>query len=347
MREREEDVRDEPGLFPHFEHPRADVIGQVFELRPGIAADRGRGHGRGDSKSDRGNEVAVVIPRRDRLSIRRRHRVPGHRSSERRASGTAEPLRRGFSPPAVCYIRPMLPALPTGAVTFLFSDIEGSTSLWEQAPEAMRSLLAWHDRVVRSAIESSGGYVVKTTGDGVYAVFADAKNAIAACVQAQRTLQAPEADATSTRPPPSDPPTPLRVRMGLHRREAELRDGDYFGAAPNRTARIMSVAHGGQVLLSAATADAAHVDLPGDVSPRDMGEHRLKGLLNPERLVQLVAPGLRTDFPPLASQAGHSLPAERDAFVGRIDRAKLGTSSGICRSFLASVTTRCRTTRRR
>jgi predicted ATPase/class 3 adenylate cyclase/uncharacterized protein HemY len=212
----------------------------------------------------------------------------------------------------------MLNALPTGTVTFLFSDIEGSTALWEQAPETMRSLLAWHDGVVRSAIESSGGHVVKTTGDGMYAVFATANDAIAACVQAQRTLQARARDAARGDASP-DKPITLKVRIGLHSGEAELRDGDYFGAALNRTARIMSVAHGEQVLLSSATAQSVGTDLPGDVALREMGEHRLKGLLNPERLLQLVAPGLHADFPPLASQTGHSLPAERDAFVGRLD----------------------------
>ena len=218
-----------------------------------------------------------------------------------------------------CYIRSMVTMLPSGAVTFLFSDIEGSTTLWEQAPEAMRSLLAWHDRVLRSAIESSGGHVVKTTGDGVYAVFAMAKGAIAACVGAQRALQAPTIDPASIAAQAQDRPISLRVRMGLHSGEAEYRDGDYFGAALNRAARIMSAAHGEQVLLSTATAELVSSGLPGDLTLRDMGEHRLKGLLNPERLLQVVAPGLRADFPPLASQTGHSLPAERDPFVGRDD----------------------------
>ncbi|HVN34422.1 MAG TPA: adenylate/guanylate cyclase domain-containing protein [Casimicrobiaceae bacterium] len=209
--------------------------------------------------------------------------------------------------------------LPTGSVTFLFCDIEGSTTLWEQAPNAMRSLLAWHDGVLRSVIESSGGHIVKTTGDGAYAVFGIAKNAIAACLHVQRKLQEAAnegADATAQAP---EPPVTLRVRMGLHSGVAELRDGDYFGAALNRAARIMSVAHGEQVLLSATTAELLRGDLPDGVTLREMGEHRLKGLPNPERLLQIVAPGLRADFPPLVSRAGHSLPAERDAFVGRTD----------------------------
>ena len=106
--------------------------------------------------------------------------------------------------------------------------------------------------------------------------------------------------------------------MGLHTGVAELRDGDYFGAALNRAARIMSAAHGEQVLLSAATAELVREQLPEGVTLREMGEHRLKGLLSPERLLQVVASDLRADFPPLASlTGGHSLPAERDAFVGR------------------------------
>jgi predicted ATPase/class 3 adenylate cyclase len=213
----------------------------------------------------------------------------------------------------------MSSVLPTGTVTFLFSDIEGSTTLWEQAPEAMQSLLEWHDRVLRSAIESSGGHVVKTTGDGVYAVFGTAKGAIAASLRAQRSLQAPRMDVTAAVAPAPDRPITIRVRMGLHSGAAELRDGDYFGAALNRAARIMSVAHGEQVLLSSTTAELLRGDLPDGVTLREMGEHRLKGLPNPERLLQVVASGLRAEFPPLASQAGHSLPAERDAFVGRSD----------------------------
>jgi predicted ATPase/class 3 adenylate cyclase/Tfp pilus assembly protein PilF len=206
----------------------------------------------------------------------------------------------------------------TGTTTFLFTDIEGSTTLWEQHPDAMQAALARHDGLLRHAIESSNGSIVKSTGDGVYAVFAVATDALAACLAAQRALQ-PRAGvsnltprATEERMPPS-----LRVRMGLHTGVAELRDSDYFGLVLNRAARIMSAAHGGQVLLSAVTADLVREHLPEGVTLREMGEHRLKGLLNPERLLQVVASDLRADFPPLESLTGHSLPAERDAFVGR------------------------------
>jgi class 3 adenylate cyclase len=208
---------------------------------------------------------------------------------------------------------------PTGTVTFLFTDIEGSTPLWEQRPDAMQAALARHDRLLRHAIESFDGRIVKSTGDGVYAVFAAATDALAACLAAQRCLQEPETSASNVTPRGTEDrmPLSLRVRMGLHTGAAELRDGDYFGAVLNRAARIMSAAHGGQVLLSAATAELIRRRLPEGVTLREMGEHRLKGLLNPERLLQVVAPDLRADFPPLASLTGHSLPVERDAFVGR------------------------------
>jgi len=212
-----------------------------------------------------------------------------------------------------------MPDLPSGTVTFLFTDIEGSTTLWEHAPTTMRGLLAWHDGILRSAIESSGGHVVKTTGDGVYAVFGTAKDAIAACVQAQRHLQEAALCPASTTAQMPEPPIRLKVRMGLHSGAAEFRDGDYFGAPLNRAARIMSVAHGEQVLLSSTTMELLRGELPDGTSLREMGEHRLKGLPNPERLFQLAASGLRTEFPPLVSQAAHTLPAERDAFVGRTD----------------------------
>ncbi len=207
-------------------------------------------------------------------------------------------------------------AFPTGVVTFLFTDIEGSTSLWDQHPDAMQAALARHDRILRHAIESSGGRIVKSTGDGAYAVFAAANPALAACLAAQRLLQESE-PGTSNLASTDGAALSLRVRMGLHSGAAELRDADYFGATLNRAARIMAAAHGGQVLLSSATAELVRGQLPEDVTLRDMGEHRLKGLLNPERLLQIVALDLRADFPPLATLTGHSLPAERDAFVGR------------------------------
>jgi len=209
--------------------------------------------------------------------------------------------------------------LPPGSVTFLFTDIEGSASLWERYPDSMREALARHDALLRHAVESCHGRVVKTTGDGALAVFSAPSDAIAACVAAQQALQAldvdlarPTVDVSATEARPV-----LRVRMGLHTGVAELRANDYFGNAPNRAARIMSVAHGGQILLSETTAALVRNRLPARVSLREMGEFSLRGLLQPERLLQVVAPELRADFPLLLSLNANSLPAERDTFVGR------------------------------
>jgi len=209
---------------------------------------------------------------------------------------------------------------PTGTVTFLFTDIEGSTTLWEQHPAVMQAALARHDTALRQAIESSNGHVVKTTGDGRLPVFDAAADALGACLAAQRALHVEDMRAAASQliVAARDAEPALRVRMALHTGVAEFRDNDYFGTALNRAARIMSAAHGEQILLSAATAELLRDQLPEGVTLRDMGEHRLKGLPNPQRLLQVVAPDLRADFPPLASlTGGHSLPAERDAFVGR------------------------------
>jgi len=211
--------------------------------------------------------------------------------------------------------------LPTGTVTFLFTDIEGSTPLWEQSPEAMRAALAGHDGSLRRAIESSNGVIVKTTGDGVHAAFALAADALAACLAAQRELRSAETKALDVDPasPPSSVPVALRVRMALHTGVAELRDGDYFGGTLNRAARIMSAAHGGQILLSATTAELVRRQLPAGTTLRDVGEHQFKGLPNSERLFQIVAPDLRDDFPPLHSlkTKANNLPIQVTSFINR------------------------------
>ncbi len=137
--------------------------------------------------------------------------------------------------------------LPSGTVTFLFTDIEGSTRLWEVHPEAMRDALARHDQLLREAIEAHGGYVVKTTGDGFHAAFGTAEAGVVASVAAQRALD------SEIWPLPES----LLVRMGLHTGAASVRDGDYFGSSLNRAARLMGVAHGGQIVCSQATADLA------------------------------------------------------------------------------------------
>jgi predicted ATPase/class 3 adenylate cyclase len=202
-------------------------------------------------------------------------------------------------------------ALPTGTVTFLFTDLEGSTRLWEEHPDAMRSALARHDEILRDAVEKRDGYVVKTTGDGLHAAFAVAPDAVAAALDAQLQLLAE----------PWPLPEPLRVRMGLHTGVAEVRDGDYYGPAVNRAARVAAAAHGGQVVASAATADLVRDDLGAEITLLDLGEHRLRDLGRPERIVQIAHPDLPSDFPPLRSLDAYpgNLPVQRSAFVGRAD----------------------------
>ncbi len=197
--------------------------------------------------------------------------------------------------------------LPTGTVTFLLTDIEGSTPLWEKQPEAMKAALASHDAILRAAIEAWHGRVIKSTGDGIHAVFPTALEALQATIQAQTILQSPLSNLQ------------IKVRMGLHTGEAELRDGDYFGTSLNRTGRIMAVGYGGQVLLSDVTAGLVREALPAETSLQDLGEHRLKGLSNPEHLWQVIAPGLPGGFPPLQSLSTlpNNLPLQLTSFIGR------------------------------
>src|SRR3954469_24821232 len=179
----------------------------------------------------------------------------------------------------------------SGTVAFLFTDIEGSTRLWEEQPAAMTAALARHDAILRAAIEAAGGRVVKTTGDGMMAVFGFAYGAAAAAIAAQEALLSEAWEATG----------PLRVRMAVHAGEAERRGDDFFGPTVNRTARIMSAGHGGQVLLSAAAAALAVDDLPEGASLRDLGEYRLRDIGRPERVFQLQHPSLAANFPPLTT----------------------------------------------
>ncbi len=199
--------------------------------------------------------------------------------------------------------------LPTGTVTFLFTDIAGSTRLWERHPDAMRGALARHDALVRSAIEAHGGHVFKTVGDAFCAAFQTAPAAVAAALAAQRALAAEAWPAEA----------PIAVRVGIHTGAAEARDGDYVGTALNRVARLMGAGHGGQVLVSAAAWELVRDDLPAGVGLRDLGEQRLKDLRRPERVFQLSGPGLAAEFPPLATLDArpHNLPVQVTSFVGR------------------------------
>jgi class 3 adenylate cyclase len=180
---------------------------------------------------------------------------------------------------------------PTGVVTFLFTDIEGSTRLWEERPDDMRDALARHDAILRTAIEDHRGFVVKTTGDGALAVFELAPDAVAAAADALRGLASETLGPIET----------LRVRVAIHTGTADRRDGDYYGPTLNQASRMMSVAHGGQVLLSQTSVDAVRHTLPDGLGLLDLGDHRLRDVAVPQRVHQLTIPGLRSDFPPLHS----------------------------------------------
>ncbi len=202
-------------------------------------------------------------------------------------------------------------SLPIGTVTFLFSDIQGSTSLWENHPEEMRVALARHDVLMRSAIESNEGIVFKTIGDAFCAAFATAADGISAAMDAQKALHAEN----------WNPAVTLRVRMGLHTGSVEHRDNDYFGPPLNRVARLMSIGHGSQVLVSAATQELVRDSLPPQVSLHDMGPHRLKDLIRAEVIYQVQHPDLPSQFPPLRSlnnpELPNNLPQQVTSFIGR------------------------------
>ena len=176
-------------------------------------------------------------------------------------------------------------------MTFLFTDVEGSTRRWEADAEGMRAALAAHDEVLRKTIEGHGGWLFKHTGDGVCAAFASPRSAVDAAVAAQRALELP-------------------VRMGLATGEAEVRDGDYFGAVLNRAARVMAAGHGGQILLAESTAG-----LLSGVDLMDLGPRRLRDLPAPIGVFQVRAAGLTADFPPLRAldvSPGNLRPANDD-----------------------------------
>jgi len=186
-------------------------------------------------------------------------------------------------------------AAPSGVVTFLFTDVEGSTRRWEADAEGMRAALAAHDDVLCKAIERHGGWLFKHTGDGVCAAFKSPRSAVDAAVAAQLQLELP-------------------VRMGLATGEAELREGDYFGAVLNRAARVMAAGHGGQILLADSTAG-----LLSGVDLIDLGPRRLRDLPTPVQVFQVQAEGVRTDFPSLrALDAGPgNLRPQTTSFIGR------------------------------
>jgi predicted ATPase/class 3 adenylate cyclase len=193
-------------------------------------------------------------------------------------------------------------------VTFLFTDIEGSTRLWDEHAEAMRQALARHDSILRASIDGHDGLVFSTGGDGVAAAFQRAGDAVSAAISAQRGLSAE----------PWPVGLQLKVRMGLHTGEAQERDGDYFGTPVNRTARLMAVGHGGQILVSGTTAELLD-DRALRSQLRDLGQHRLRDLQEAQQIYQVWADGLDATFPALRSLDAyvHNLPPQRTEFVGR------------------------------
>src|SRR5947207_7105513 len=197
----------------------------------------------------------------------------------------------------------------TGTVTFLFTDIEGSTRLWEQEPERMRPALARHDAVSRAAVEGNRGVVVKMTGDGVHAVFDDPLDAINATLDLQHAIGNLHDTNGIT----------LSVRCGVHAGAVQRRDNDFYGSAVNRGARIMSAAHGGQVLVSHAVATLVLDRLPAGVALRDLGSVRLRDLAHPERVYQVVGSELRAEFPALRSMEAtpNNLSHQITSFIGR------------------------------
>ena len=199
--------------------------------------------------------------------------------------------------------------LPDGTVTFLFTDIEGSAKLWEEHPDAMPAALARHDVLLRVLVQTHGGRVFKTVGDGVYAAFATAPEALAAALAAQQALLSEMWTA------------PIRVRMALHTGIAEQRENDYFGATLNRVSRLLAAGHGGQVLISAATQELARDYLPENAALRDLGAVRLRDLARPETVFQLLHPALPDTFPPLKSldspEYPNNLPQQVTSLIGR------------------------------
>ena len=198
---------------------------------------------------------------------------------------------------------------PTGTITFLFSDIEGSSQKWEQQPEAMRLALAGHDALLRQTFEAHGGYVFKTIGDAFCVAFDTAQAGLTAALEAQRALRTARWDGIGE----------LKVRMALHTGAAEHRDSDYFGQSLNRVSRILSSAHGGQVLLSLPTEELVRDLLPTGVQLRHLGEHRLRDLARPEQLFQLMSKDLPSQFPALRSleSVPNNLPVQLTSFIGR------------------------------
>jgi len=201
--------------------------------------------------------------------------------------------------------------LPTGTVTFLFTDIEGSTRLWDEAEELMRTAMVRHDEIVDRILGARHGVNVNPRGEGDsrFIVFPDATDAVTAAIDLQRGLQAEAWDL----------PRPIKVRIALHTGVADMRGGDYYGSTVNRAARLRSLARGGQTVISASTQQLVQDSLPSGISLRDMGLHGLKDLTRPERVYQVNGDGLPDQFPALKSLEAmrHNLPTQLTELIGR------------------------------
>lgn len=200
--------------------------------------------------------------------------------------------------------------LPSGIVTFMFTDIEGSSAKWDRAKDRMATAIERHDSLFEQAIGDHAGSLVKKMGDGLMAVFADPALAVEAALEAQREIASASWDEALQ---------PLRVRIGLHTGPGDPVDGDYLGPSLNRAARLEAAGHGGQILTSAATRELVG-DRAGGVQFRDLGEHHLRGLTRVERIFQVIAAGIDAEFPPLRTESTPTnLPARVGQFLGRND----------------------------
>ncbi|MBV9279724.1 MAG: tetratricopeptide repeat protein [Chloroflexi bacterium] len=273
-----------------------------------------------DLSAEEGAALEATVSRRHGLRAAAMVAPPpaGEGAVKRSADRTHEPPAAG--------------APSSGILTFLLTDIEGSSALWERHPAAMRAALARHDALVDEVLTRHGGRQIRARGEGdsIFGVFTSPSAALAAACALQQALQVELWPAE----------TPLRVRMGLHSGEVELREDGYYGVPANRAARIRSLAHGGQILLSQSTANLTRAALPAGASLRALGRHPLNGLAESEEVYQLCHPTLPAEFPPLLSPAAprHNLPRQVDSFVGReqeqekvralLDRSPLVTLTG-------------------
>src|SRR5215831_17584837 len=208
---------------------------------------------------------------------------------------------------------------PSGTVTFLFTDIEGSTGLWERWPDAMKSALARHHGLLNKAASEHHGYVFQIVGDAFCIAYGSAPDALCTALAAQRALSAETWGVTG----------PLRVRMALHTGSAQPQDGQYASNRTfNRISRLLSSAHGGQILLTLATEELLRDHLPPSVGLHDLGQRRLRDVIHPERIFQVTASDLPSDFPALKLPAAEDGPGEGTTSRALTDRMRSGPLVG-------------------